>query len=113
MEGKLRGETENVNRRDADRRITNDPSGPERKGIDKVVDSDRIESRDMHIPFSSSLLVFRLNCLHHEARSRFEGGELEGTGSGDVGGSCTGSMPGCDLPVTIVNSKSESDKGDG
>lgn len=42
MEGKLRGKTENVNRRDADRRVTNDPSGPERKGIDEVVNSDRM-----------------------------------------------------------------------
>jgi hypothetical protein len=46
--------------------------------------------------------VLRLNCFHHEAKSRFEGGELE-PGSGEVG-SGTGSAPECDLlTVTMAN----------
>ena len=28
-----------------------------------------------HVPFGSSFLVFLLNCLHHEAKSRFDGGD--------------------------------------
>lgn len=40
--------------------------------------------------------------LHHEAKSSFEGGELEGMGSGEVAGNWTGSRPGCDFPVTMV-----------
>jgi hypothetical protein len=35
-------------------------------------------------PFNSSFRVLRLNCFHHDAKSRFEGGELEATGSGEV-----------------------------
>lgn len=55
-----------------------------------------------YVPFSSSFLVLRLNCFHHEAKSRFEGGELE-PGSGEVG-SGTGSAPECDLlTVTMAN----------
>lgn len=58
---------------------------------------------DTDIPLVSSFLVeFRLKFLHHEAKSRFEGGELEGTGSGEVSGNWTGSRPGCDFPVTMV-----------
>jgi hypothetical protein len=53
-------------------------------------------------PFSSSFLVFRLNCLHHDARSRLDGGEVAPTGSEEVAGNWTGSTPGCDLPVTMV-----------
>jgi hypothetical protein len=56
-----------------------------------------------HVPLTSSFLVFRLNCLHQDAKSRLEGGELEPVGSGEVAGSGTGSTPGCDLPVTMVN----------
>lgn len=50
----------------------------------KMTDQGNI---DTNVPFSSSFLVFRLNCLHHDARSRFEGGELEVTGTGEVAGS--------------------------
>ena len=60
-----------------------------------------------HIPFGSSFLVFLLNCLHQEAKSRFDGGEVAiASGGAAVGGSrCRGSTPGCDLPVvTIVGS---------
>lgn len=60
-----------------------------------------------HIPFGSSFLVFLLNCLHHEAKSRFDGGEVAiASGGAAVGGSrCRGSTPGCDLPVvTMVGS---------
>jgi hypothetical protein len=64
----------------------------------------RIETVFQDVPFKSSFLVFRLNCLHHEARSLLDGGELEGTGSGEAG-KCTGSMPGCDLPVTMIESE--------
>lgn len=55
----------------------------------------------MRVPFSSSFREFRLNCLHHEARSRLDGGDEAPTGSGDVG-KWTGSMPGCDFPVTMA-----------
>jgi hypothetical protein len=61
------------------------------------------ESMASTVPFRSSFLVFRLNCLHHEARSRLDGGELEPTGSGEVGSGGMGSAAGCDLPVTIAN----------
>jgi hypothetical protein len=62
----------------------------------------RIPDANRYVPFSSSFLVLRLNCFHHEAKSRFEGGELE-PGSGEVG-SGTGSAPECDLlTVTMAN----------
>lgn len=61
-----------------------------------------IPDANRYVPFSSSFLVLRLNCFHHEAKSRFEGGELE-PGSGDVG-SGTESAPECDLlTVTMAN----------
>lgn len=28
-----------------------------------------------HVPLGSSFLVFLLNCLHHEVKSRFDGGD--------------------------------------
>lgn len=37
------------------------------------------------VPFNSSFLVLRLNCFHHEAKSRFDGGELAPTGAGEAG----------------------------
>lgn len=61
------------------------------------------------LPFNSSFLVLRLNCFHHEAKSRFEGGELAPTGSGEVGRGWTGSAPGCDLPtVTMASPEGDS-----
>ena len=39
------------------------------------------------IPFMSSFRVLRLNCLHHDTKSRFDGGELEGTRFGEIAGS--------------------------
>lgn len=41
-------------------------------------------------PFSSSLLAFFLNVFHHDARSRFEGGDAVLC---DVGGICCGGAP--------------------
>lgn len=55
------------------------------------------------VPFNSSFLVFLLNCLHHEARSRLDGGELGSTGSGEVGSRGMGSAAGGGLPVTMAN----------
>lgn len=50
-----------------------------------------------------------MNCFHHEAKSRFDGGELEPTGSGEVGRGWTGSAPGCDLPtVTMASPEGDS-----
>jgi hypothetical protein len=61
------------------------------------------------LPFNSSFLVLRLNCFHHEAKSRFDGGELAPTGSGEVGRGWTGSAPGCDLPtVTMASPEGDS-----
>jgi hypothetical protein len=61
------------------------------------------------LPFNSSFRVLRLNCFHHDAKSRFDGGELAPTGSGEVGRGWTGSPPGCDLPtVTIASPEGDS-----
>ena len=60
-------------------------------------------TKKANVPLISSFRLFLLNCFHHEARSLFDGGELEPTGSGDDTGSWTGSMPGCDLSVTMVS----------
>lgn len=71
-------------------------------GLGRAHNSSRITA-STHVPFDSSFLVeLRLKFLHQEARSRFDGGELEGTGSDEVAGNSTGSRPGCDLPVTMV-----------
>jgi hypothetical protein len=57
-----------------------------------------------HVPFGSSFLVFLLNCLHHDAKSRFDGGDAAtNLGWAAVcGRELKASAPGCDLPVTIM-----------
>lgn len=59
----------------------------------------------MRIPFTSGLLVFRLNCLHHDAKSRFDGGESAPASNGPVvdGNAWTCSESDCGLPVIAID----------
>lgn len=56
-------------------------------GAPPISRSPFLEHYQHHVPLTSSFRVFRLNCLHQEAKSRLEGGELEPVGSGEVAGS--------------------------
>jgi hypothetical protein len=66
--------------------------------------TDKGFSLPSSVPLTSSFLVLRLNCLHQDARSRFDGGEVAIPSWFPEGGrGWIGSVPGCDLPVTIMS----------